>query len=78
MKRVKEKNFTAFFEKNELGGYTVIVPSLPGLATEGSDFEHAKKMVRDAIKCYIEGLDKFHRKSVYENEAGSFQVAVSV
>ena len=31
--------YTAFFEANEHGGYTVTVPSLPGLVTEGKDLE---------------------------------------
>jgi predicted RNase H-like HicB family nuclease len=50
--------YTAFFESNENGGYTVTVPSLPGLVTEGKDLDHARSMVKDAIQCYIEGLKK--------------------
>ncbi len=46
--------FTAFFEKNELNGYTVTVPSLPGLVTEGRTLEEAVKMVRDAINCELQ------------------------
>ena len=74
----KEKHFTAFFEKNELNGYTVAVPSLPGLVTEGRTFEEAKTMTTDAVKCYINGLKKSKMKSVQENETGSFQIAVTV
>ena len=57
-KGFKEQKFTAFFEKNELNGYTVVVPSLPGLVTEGRTFEEAKVMAHDAITCYIQGLKK--------------------
>ena len=46
--------YTAFFEQNELGGYTVTVPTLPGLVTEGKDMEDSREMARDAIRCYIE------------------------
>ncbi len=76
----KNKNlyFTAFFEKNELDGYTVTVPSLPGLITEGRTFEEAIKMVRDAIKCYIAGVKKAKEKILPEREVGSLRVAVSV
>ena len=74
----KEKHFTAFFEKNELNGYTVTVPSLPGLVTEGRNFEEAKKMASDAVKCYMYGLKKSKMKSVQENETGSFQIAVAI
>lgn len=70
--------FTAFFEKNELNGYTVTVPSLPGLVTEGRTLEEATEMVRDAIKCYVAGLKKAKEKIFPESEVGSFRIAVSV
>ena len=44
--------YTAFFEANEHGGYTVTVPSLPGLVTEGKNLEDARDMAKDAIRCY--------------------------
>lgn len=44
--RIRE--YTALFEANEHGGYTVTVPSLPGLVTEGKDLEHARSMAKDA------------------------------
>ena len=74
----KEKHFTAFFEKNELNGYTVTIPSLPGLVTEGRTFEEAKKMTYDSVKCYIAGLKKSEIKHAQENEVGSFQIAVAI
>ncbi len=46
------------FDLNELGGYTVTVPALPGLVTEGKNLEDARAMAEDAIKCYLEGLQK--------------------
>ena len=49
---------TVFFDRNELGGYTVTVPALPGLVTEGKDLENARSMAEDAIRCYIEGLQR--------------------
>ena len=49
------REYTAFFEANEHGGYTVTVPALPGLVTEGKDLDHARCMARDAIQCYVEG-----------------------
>lgn len=52
----KNREYTAFFEKNEHGGYTVTAPSLPGLVTEARDMKHAKVVLHDAILCYAEGL----------------------
>ena len=39
---------------SESGGYTVTVPSLPGVVTHGDTVEEALTMVRDAIACYLE------------------------
>ena len=38
------------------GGYTVMVPALPGCITWGRDLEHARSMAKDAIELYIESL----------------------
>lgn len=38
--------YTAFFEANGDGSYTVTVPALPGLVTEGKNLEHARAMPR--------------------------------
>ncbi len=40
----------------EEGGYTVTVPALPGVVTEGDTLEEAIAMARDAIKLHIESL----------------------
>ena len=50
--------FTCIFELNEAGGYTVTVPVLPGLVTEGRDLEEAKKMVKKAITLHCECLEE--------------------
>jgi predicted RNase H-like HicB family nuclease len=76
MKTSKVQYFTAFFERNENNGYTVTVPSLPGLVTEGRTLEESTHMVRDAIKCYLAGLKKAKEKIFPEREVGSFRIAV--
>lgn len=38
----------------ESGGYTVTVPSLPGVFTHGETVEEALAMARDAIACFLE------------------------
>jgi antitoxin HicB len=50
--------YTVVFDRNEAGGYTVTVPALPGLVSEGSTLPEAKTMAVDAIRCYVEGLIK--------------------
>ncbi len=38
------------------GGFTVIVPSLPGCISYGSTLTEAKEMAKEAIELYIESL----------------------
>ncbi|RKY68351.1 MAG: type II toxin-antitoxin system HicB family antitoxin, partial [Candidatus Latescibacterota bacterium] len=42
--------------KEPEGGYTVIIPSLPGCITYGDTIEEAIKMAKEAIELYIESL----------------------
>lgn len=54
----KGYSFTVIYEPAEEGGYVATVPALPGLVTEGDSFEEAREMARDAIRAYIESLEK--------------------
>lgn len=45
------------------GGFTAIVPALPGCVTYGRTLPEARKMVNDAISGYIESLKK-HQEPV--------------
>ncbi len=38
----------------EEGGYTVVVPALPGCVTEGDDVDEALAMAQEAMECYLE------------------------
>ena len=63
MKKQKQETstehfFTVTYEPVKGGGYQVSVPVLPGLVSYGRDIEEAKEMARDAIRCYVEGLQK--------------------
>jgi antitoxin HicB len=74
--RKRAYEYTAFFELNENGGYTVTVPSLPGLVTEGRNLEHARKMAADAIRCYVEGLKKAKQTVPIERESAQLRLSV--
>jgi antitoxin HicB len=74
-KRVRE--YTAFFKANEHARYTVTVPSLPGLVTEGKDLDHARSMAKDAIQCYIEGLKKAKEPIPVERETAQLKILVA-
>lgn len=74
----KQREYTAFFEENELGGYTITVPALPGLVTEAKDMKHAKVVLQDAITCYIQGLKKAKSEIPQESFVASMRLQVAV
>jgi len=53
------------------GGFTVVVPSLPGCVTYGRNLKEAKKMAVDAIKGYIVSLKK-HKELIPTDEESFF------
>ena len=44
-------------EPSEEGGYTIIVPSLPGCISEGDTREEALTNIREAIGLYLEPVE---------------------
>ena len=44
-------------EPSEEGGYTAIVPALPGCVSEGNTREEALKNIREAIELYLEQVE---------------------
>ena len=59
MKKYRETiyQYEVMFNPNG-AGYTVTVPKLPGLVTEGDNLREARIMAKEAIRCHIEGLLK--------------------
>lgn len=53
-----EYKYTVLFEPADEGGFVVTCPALPGLVTEGDTLEEARAMAQDAIRGYIESLQK--------------------
>ena len=52
------RSFRVILEPNELGGYTVTAPLLPGCISEGDTKEEALANIREAIELYIESLQE--------------------
>jgi antitoxin HicB len=74
--RRKPRECRASIKASERGEYTVAVPALPGLVTEGKDLDHARSMVKDAIQCYIEGLKKAKVPILVERETAQLKISV--
>jgi len=48
--------YKLMLHKEPEGGYTVVIPALPGCITFGEDIDEAIAMAKDAIDIYIEEL----------------------
>lgn len=68
---MKVLRYNIIYRPEPEGGYTVIVPALPGCITYGKDIEEAQRMAKEAIECYIGSLKK-HREPVPASDTASF------
>jgi len=64
---MKTLSYKILLRKEPEGGYTVIVPSLPGCITYGDTIEEAIEMAKEAIELYIESL-KDHGEEIPTEE----------
>lgn len=54
----KVLEYTAVFQEEKKGGFSVWVPSLPGCASQGKSFEEAHQNIKEAIELYLEDSKK--------------------
>ena len=64
-------SYNLIFKPEPEGGYTVIVPTLPGCVTYGKNLEEAKKMAADAINAYVASLKK-HKEAIPSDDSSFF------
>jgi predicted RNase H-like HicB family nuclease len=69
-------SYRILLRKEPEGGYTVIVPSLPGCVTYGDTIEEAIDMAKEAIELYIESL-KEHDEEI-PTEEGTLEYTLTV
>ncbi len=69
--KAKKVSFRIILRTEPEGGYTVIVPSLPGCITYGADIQEAKEMAQDAIKAYLESMKK--HGEVFQDDTDTFE-----
>lgn len=53
--------FNVVLEEAEEGGFNVIVPALDGCFTQGDTEEEALNNAKEAISCYLGGLQKLNQ-----------------
>ena len=73
---MKVLNYNIIIKPESEGGFTVMVPALPGCVTYGKTLARAKQMAEDAIKGYIASLKK-HSEPIPSDE-GSFITSIQI
>lgn len=77
MKNSKIRHYNVIFNPEPEGGYTAIVPSLPGCVSYGKTLIETKKMIRDAIEGYIVSLKKHNEPIPSDEESVTSFVDIS-
>ena len=57
IKEEVEMNLKIILEPSDEGGYTAIVPALPGCISEGESKDDAMRNIREAIDLYLEPVE---------------------
>jgi len=65
---MKKLSYRIILRPEPEGGFTVIVPSLPGCITYGETIDEAKRMALDAIEAYLESLKKHNEPIIDDSE----------
>ena len=68
--------YNVIFHVEPEGGYSAIVPSLPGCVSYGKTLADARRMIEDAIGAYVASLKK-HRDPVPSDNT-SFVTTIQV
>ncbi len=69
-------SYTVLLRPEPEGGYTVLVPSLPGCITYGKTIPKARTMAEEAIGLYLEWLRD--SREILPTEEGSLLSSVTV
>lgn len=68
--------YNAIFQKEQEGGYSVWVPTLPGCTSQGETFEQTLENIKEAIVLYLD--DSSENKEEIVNTRNQFMVPVGV
>ncbi len=66
-------NLKVILEPSEEGGFTAIVPALPGCISEGNSREETLHNIQEAIELYLESIED---DSSYSTDAEQIEITV--
>ena len=67
--QTKDHHFNIYLRPEPQGGYTVIVPALPGCVTYGKTVREAREMAGDAIGAYLASMADHGESIVADTDA---------
>ena len=48
-----EYGYTVVYQRMPEGGYSVVVPAIPEICTFGETLPEARRMAKDAVRCFL-------------------------
>lgn len=72
----KNLHYNLIIRPEPEGGFTVLVPALPGCVTFGKNLEEARKMAGDAIGAYLKSVKK--HKGDFQHDEKSLVTSIDV
>jgi len=74
----KEYGYTVIYQRIHEGGYNVLVPAIPEICTFGETLSEARRMAKDALRCFLESALKTGEPIPEDIEPAAEHIAVYV
>jgi len=74
----EQYSYTVIFQPLAEGGYEVVVPAIPEICTFGQTLPEARRMAKDAIRCFLESALKSGEPIPKDLEPFTEEVAVAL
>jgi len=74
----KEYGYSVVYQRMPEGGYNVVVPAIPEICTSGETLSEARRMAKDALRCFLESALKTGEPIPKDVESATEHIAVSV
>ena len=74
----REYGYTVVYQRMPEGGYSVVVPAIPDICTFGETLPEARRMAKDAIRCFLESALKTGEPIPKDIEPATEHIAITV
>lgn len=74
----KVLEYNAIFQKEDEGGFSVWIPSLPGCTSQGETFEEATENIKEAISLYLEEESELDMDEEVRDARNQFMVPITI